>query len=165
VSKETEVPQKRQKIDDRHAHRKHVKPALADNYSKEPDKLFGTDSECENDYSDISSECDSDVSVKDEDNHEQAGVTENTEPKQGETRNADHDENSSVIEFNMREFIATEEKEGPKINNDLASVVNNGLRKRANEDKLKELSNKYTKPENVTSLTVPRINVGELDIV
>jgi hypothetical protein len=40
----------------------------------------------------------------------------------------------------MREFIATEEKAGPKINNDLASVVNNGLRKRANEDKLKELS-------------------------
>jgi hypothetical protein len=37
VSKETEV---RQKIDDRHAHRDHVKPALADNYSKELDKLF-----------------------------------------------------------------------------------------------------------------------------
>jgi hypothetical protein len=137
VSKETEVRQKRQKIDDRHAHREHVKPALADNYSKELDKLFGTDS-------DISSECDSDFSVQDEDNHEQAGVTENTEPKQGETRNADHDEHSSVIELNMREFIATEEKEGPKINNDLASVVNNGLRKRANKDKLKELSKKYT---------------------
>ena len=113
-------------------------------------------------YSDISSECDSDV--QDEDNLEQAGVTENTEPKQGETRNADHDENSSVIEL-KREFIATEGKADPKINNDLASVVNNGLRKRANEDKLKELSKKYTKPENVTSLTVPRINVGELDIV
>jgi hypothetical protein len=69
---------------------------LADNYSKELDKLFGTDSECENDYSDISSECNSDFSVQDEDNLEQAGVTENTEPKQGETRNADHDENSSV---------------------------------------------------------------------
>jgi hypothetical protein len=55
VSKETEV---RQKIDDRHAHRDHVKPALADNYSKELDKLFWTDSECGNDYSDISSECD-----------------------------------------------------------------------------------------------------------
>ena len=65
VSKETEV---RQKIDDRHAHRDHVKPALADNYSKELDKLFGTDSECGNDYSDISSECDSDFSVQDEDN-------------------------------------------------------------------------------------------------
>jgi CTP synthase (UTP-ammonia lyase) len=48
VSKETEVRQKRQKTDDRHAHRHHVKPALADNYSKELDKLFGTDSECEN---------------------------------------------------------------------------------------------------------------------
>jgi hypothetical protein len=55
----------------------------------------------------------------------------------------------------MREFIATEEKVGPKINNDLASVVNNGLRKRANEDKLTELSKKYNKPENVTSLTAP----------
>jgi hypothetical protein len=164
VSKETEVRQKRQKIDDRHANRDHVKPALADNYSKELDKLFGTDSECENDYSDISSECDSDFSVQDEDNLEQVGVTENTKPKQGETRNADHDENSSVIEL-MREFIATEEKGGPNINNDLASVVNNGLRKRANEDKLKELSKKYTKPENVTSLTAPRINVGELDIM
>jgi hypothetical protein len=62
-------------------------------------------------YSDISSECDSDV--QEEDNLEQAGVTENTEPKQGETRNADHDENSSVIEL-MREFIATEEKAGQK---------------------------------------------------
>ena len=81
VSNETEVRQKR---DDRHAHRDHVKPALADNYSKELDKLFGTDSECENDYSDISSECESDFSVQDEDNIEQAGVTENTEPKQGE---------------------------------------------------------------------------------
>ena len=80
------------------------------------------------------------------------------------TRNADHDDNSSVIEL-MREFIATEEKVGPKINNDLASVVNNGLRKRANEDNLKKLSKKYTKPENVTSFTVPRINVGELDIM
>ena len=80
------------------------------------------------------------------------------------TRNADHDDNSSVIEL-MREFIATEEKAGPKINNDLASVVNNGLRKRANEDNLKKMSKKYTKPENVTSLTVPRINVGELDIM
>jgi methyltransferase-like protein len=78
-----------------------------------------------------------DFSVQDEDNLEQAGAIENSEPKQGETRNAD--ENSSVIEL-MREFIATEEKAGPKINNDLASVVNNGLRKRANEDKLKELS-------------------------
>jgi hypothetical protein len=132
---------------------------LADNYSKELDKLFGTDSECENDYSDIWSECDSDFAVQEEDNLEQAGVAENTEPKQGETRTADHDENSSVIEL-MREFIATEEKAGPKINNDLASVVNNGLRKRANEDKLNELSKKYTKPENVTSLTVPRINDG-----
>jgi hypothetical protein len=47
----------------------------------------------------------------------------------------------------------------------LASVVDNGLRKRTNEDKLKELSKKYTKPENVTSLTVPRINVGQLDIM
>jgi hypothetical protein len=47
----------------------------------------------------------------------------------------------------------------------LASVVNNGLRKRANEDKLTELSKKYNKPENVTSLTAPRINVGELDIM
>ena len=139
VSKETEVRHKRQKIDDRHAHRDHVNPALADNYSKELDKLFGTDSECENDYSDISSECDSDFSVQDEDNLEQAGVTENSEPKQGETRNAD--ENSSVIEL-MREFIATEEKAGPTINNDLASVVNIGLMKRANEDKLKELSKK-----------------------
>ena len=46
VSNETKVRQKRQKIDDRD----HVKPALADNYSKELDKLFGTDSECENDY-------------------------------------------------------------------------------------------------------------------
>ena len=79
------------------------------------------------------SECDSDFAVQDEDNLEQAGVTENTKPKQGET----HDENSSVIEL-MREFIATEEKAGPTINNDLASVVNNGLMKRANEDKLKE---------------------------
>ena len=131
---------------------------MADNYSKELDKLFGTDSECENDYSDISNECDSDFSVQDEDNLEQAGVTENTKPQQGETRNAD--ENSSIIEL-MREFISTEEKAGQKINNDLASVVNNGLRKRANnEDKLKELSKKYTKPANVTTLTVPRINVG-----
>ena len=65
----------------------------------------------------------------------------------------------------FREFIATEAKAGPKITNDLASVVNNGLRKRANEDKLKELSKKYTMPENVTSLAVPRINVGELDIM
>jgi hypothetical protein len=56
VSKETEVRQKRQKTDDRHAHRHHVKPALADNYSKELNKLFWTDSECGNDYSDISSE-------------------------------------------------------------------------------------------------------------
>ena len=110
---------------------------MTDNYSKELDKLFGTYSECENDYSDISRECDLDFSVQDEDNLEQAGAIENSEPKQGETRNAD--ENSSVIEL-MREFIATEEKAGPKINNDLASVVNNGLRKRANEDKLKELS-------------------------
>jgi hypothetical protein len=59
VPKETEVLQKRREIDDRHAHRDHVKPGLAYNYSKELDKLFGTDSECENDYSDISSECDS----------------------------------------------------------------------------------------------------------
>ena len=111
VSKETKVRQKRQTIDGRHAHCDPVKPALADNYSKDQDKLFGTDSECENDYSDISSECDSDFSVQDEDNLEQAGVTENTEPKQGETHNADHDENSSVIEL-MREFIATEEMAG-----------------------------------------------------
>ena len=90
------------------------------------------------------------------------GQSENTEPKQGETRNTDHDENSSVIEL-MREFIATEEKAGPKINNDLTSVVNNGLRQRANEENIKELSKKYTKPEYVTSLTVPRIDVGELD--
>ena len=68
VSKETEVRQKRQKIDDRHAHRDHVKPALADNYSKELDKLFGTDSECEYDYSDISSEYDSECYVQDEGN-------------------------------------------------------------------------------------------------
>ena len=57
------------------------------------------------------------------------------------TRNADHDDNSSVIEL-MREFIATEEKTGPTINNDLVSVVNIGLMKRANQDKLKELSKK-----------------------
>jgi hypothetical protein len=77
-----------------------------------PECFYQTvDSECENDYSDISSECDSDFSVQDEDNLEQAGVTENTEPKQGETHNADHDENSSVIEL-MREFIATEEMAG-----------------------------------------------------
>jgi len=132
LSKETDVQQKRQKIDDRHAPRDHVKPALADNYLKELDKLFGTDSECENDYSDISSACDLDFSIQDEDNLEQEGFTENTEPKQGETHNAN--ENSSVIEL-MREFIATEEKAGPKINNDLANVI-----KRANEDKLKELS-------------------------
>ena len=137
---------------------------MADNYSKEQDKLVGTDSECKNDYSDISNECDSDFSVQDEDNLEQAGVTENTEPKQGETRNADHDEKSSVIEL-MREFIPTEEKAGPTINNDLAIVLNNGLGKRTNEDKLKELSKKYTRPENVTSLTAPGINVGELDIM
>jgi hypothetical protein len=36
---------------------------------------------------------------------------------------------------------------------------------RANEENLKELSKKYTKPEYVTSLTVPRIDVGELDIM
>lgn len=164
-SKETDVRQKRQKIDDCHANHDHVKPALADSYTNELDKLFGTDSECENEfYSDISSEGDSDFSVQEDNLEQEEGVIENTETKQGKIRNDDHYENASVIEL-MREFIATEEKAGPKINNDLASVVNNGLRKRANEEKLKELSKKYTKPGNVISLTVPRINVGELDIM
>ncbi|CAG2213825.1 unnamed protein product [Mytilus edulis] len=38
--------------------------------------------------------------------------------------------------------------------------MNQGLRTRPNEDKLKELTQKYNKPANVSSLKVPRVNLG-----
>ncbi|VDI36333.1 Hypothetical predicted protein [Mytilus galloprovincialis] len=56
--------------------------------------------------------------------------------------------------------MVTEEKAGPKINDELASVVNDGLRKKAKQNKVDELTKKYAKPENVHSLTVPKINLG-----
>ena len=67
----------------------------------------GTDYKCENDYSDISSECDTDFSVQDEGNLEQAGVWENTEPKQGETRNEwRREQNNRYLRFDSENFTA-----------------------------------------------------------
>ncbi|CAC5381269.1 unnamed protein product [Mytilus coruscus] len=70
-----------------------------------------------------------------------------------------HNDTMSVIE-DMKGFMVTEEKAGPKINDELASVVNDGLRKKAKQNKVDELTKKYAKPENVHSLTVPKINLG-----
>ena len=60
----------------------------------------------------------------------------------------------------MKEFINTDDKSGPKIKDSLAELVNEGLRKKPNEERVKELVKKYEKPENVKSLMVPRVNNG-----
>ncbi|XP_052091631.1 uncharacterized protein LOC127728325 [Mytilus californianus] len=68
-------------------------------------------------------------------------------------------ENENVLE-SMKDFISTDEKTGPKINSGLASYMNQGLRTRVNEEKYKDLTKKYDKPANVSSLKVPRVNIG-----
>ncbi|CAC5402911.1 unnamed protein product [Mytilus coruscus] len=60
----------------------------------------------------------------------------------------------------MKDFISSDEKTGPKIYPGLATSMNQGLRTRVNEDKFKELTKKYDKPANVSSLKVPRVNIG-----
>ena len=61
----------------------------------------------------------------------------------------------------MREFIKGDEKSGPKINDQLAAYVNEGLRTKVNSSSLTSMIKKYEKPENVISLKVPRVNSGE----
>ncbi|CAG2223797.1 unnamed protein product [Mytilus edulis] len=68
-------------------------------------------------------------------------------------------ENENVLE-SMKDFISSDEKTGPKINPGLASYMNQGLRTRVNEEKYKDLTKKYDKPANVSSLKVPRVNIG-----
>ncbi|CAC5400579.1 unnamed protein product [Mytilus coruscus] len=109
-------------------------------------------------YSDVSSEDDSESSNSD------IELDEQEQPKSSQSHSSTHTSNTkndtmSVIE-DMKGFMVTEEKAGPKINDELASVVNDGLRKKAKQNKVDELTKKYAKPENVHSLTVPKINLG-----
>lgn len=69
-------------------------------------------------------------------------------------------EDENVIEM-INEFINSDDKTGPKINDSLAELVNLGLRKRVNGEKVKDLTKKYEKPANVTSLKVPIVNHGD----
>ncbi|CAG2217813.1 unnamed protein product [Mytilus edulis] len=124
-----------------------------DDYQSQLDKLFDVNNnkseQSEQLYSDISSAESNDESVYDSDDDCSGDeeLAENTSKK---------NDNVNVLE-SMKEFISTEELSGPKINNDLAGYMNQGLRTRPNEDKLKELTQKYNKPANVSSLKVPSI--------
>ncbi|XP_076111605.1 uncharacterized protein LOC143079852 [Mytilus galloprovincialis] len=127
-----------------------------DDYQSQLDKLFDVNNNksehSEQLYSDISSAESNDESVYDSDDDCSGDeeLAENTSKK---------NDNINVLE-SMKDFISTEELSGPKINNDLAGYMNQGLRTRPNEDKLKELTQKYNKPANVSSLKVPRVNLG-----
>ncbi|CAC5422082.1 unnamed protein product [Mytilus coruscus] len=139
--------------------------SLAQNYVKELEELCQSQYHKQNQretspYSDVSSEDDSESSNSDIelDEQEQPKVHSHTPSTHTCTSNTKND-TMSVIE-DMKGFMVTEEKAGPKINDELASVVNDGLRKKAKQNKVDELTKKYAKPENVHSLTVPKINLG-----
>ncbi|CAC5382053.1 unnamed protein product [Mytilus coruscus] len=77
------------------------------------------------------------------DEQEQPKVNSHTPSTHTCTSNTKND-TMSVIE-DMKGFMVTEEKAGPKINDELASVVNDGLRKKAKQNKVDELTKKYAK--------------------
>lgn len=128
-----------------------------DDYQSQLDSLFDNDmnnnqtkniSAPSELYSDISSDesYDSDDEACSENEHDEVDV--------------EKAENENVLE-SMKDFISSDEKTGPKINPGLASYMNQGLRTRVNEEKYKDLTKKYDKPANVSSLKVPRVNIGE----
>ena len=49
-------------------------------------------------------------------------------------------------------------KLGPKVNEDLATRVNDPFTKKPPEDKMKAIVEKYKTPENCDMLCVPRVN-------
>lgn len=62
---------------------------------------------------------------------------------------------SSLMDFN-----SNEEKSGPQISDNLAKLVNAGLRSKTDDDKMKELTDKHHKPENCQNLKVSKVNPG-----
>ena len=107
--------------------------------------------------SDVSSESEPESSNNSDNELDEQEVHTNINSTSTSNKNND---TMSVIE-DMKGFMVTEEKAGSKINDELVSVVNDGLRKKARQNKVVELTKKYAKPENVHSLTVPKINLGE----
>ena len=65
---------------------------------------------------------------------------------------------TDAVLASLKDFREGADKCGPKINNDLALHVMDNFHKRVNEDKAKDLSKKYDRPENCDSLFVPKTN-------
>ena len=116
------------------------------NYKMALDNLLSNDmNETDNDnsdnYSDISSE---------EEYYDEGGTdnkpekNEKNEQVNGnkEVSNEKEKEDENVIEM-MKEFINSDDKTGPKINDSLAELVNLGLRKRVNGEQVKDIAKKY----------------------
>ncbi|XP_076118225.1 uncharacterized protein LOC143085636 [Mytilus galloprovincialis] len=145
-----------------HGHGSRVQSeSLTQSYMKELQELCQSQNNKQNQreaspLSDVSSESESESSNNSDNELDQQEIHTNINSNSTSNKNND---TMSVIE-DMKGFMVTEEKAGPKINDELASVVNDGLRKKAKQNKVDELTKKYAKPENVHSLTVPKINLG-----
>ncbi|CAC5410278.1 unnamed protein product [Mytilus coruscus] len=126
-----------------------------DDYQSQLDSLFDNDMN-NNQTKNISapSELYSDISSDESYDSDDEACSENEVDNDIEKA-----ENENVLE-SMKDFISLDEKTGPKINSGLASYMNQGLRTRVNEEKYKDLTKKYDKPANVSSLKVPRVNIG-----
>ncbi|CAC5419005.1 recQ [Mytilus coruscus] len=126
-----------------------------DDYQSQLDSLFDNDMN-NNQTKNISapSELYSDISSDESYDKDDEACSENEVDNDIEKA-----ENEDVLE-SMKDFISSDEKTGPKINSGLASYMNQGLRTRVNEEKYKDLTKKYDKPANVSSIKVPRVNIG-----
>ena len=54
--------------------------------------------------------------------------------------------------------LQSEEKTGPKVSTKLAEAIDAAVTKRSNKDSIKDVSDKYFRPENCKNLTVPKVN-------
>ena len=77
-------------------------------------------------------------------------------PESEEEENQDPLEKDWIDEF--ADEMCQEEKTGPAVPDNLATMVTNMLKKKLPEDRMKDLLDKYPRPSNIDLLAPPRVN-------
>jgi len=68
-------------------------------------------------------------------------------------------DDSEILE-SLKDFLCSDETPGPKIVEELAKVVDNGMRSKAADEKIKTMLKKYSTPENCKNLIPPKTNLA-----
>ena len=66
--------------------------------------------------------------------------------------------NDDEILAELSECFGSDDKTGEPINDKLAKVATEGVRTKLNPEKIKETSEKYLRPKNVSNLVTPKVN-------